>query len=215
MSLEILPSSFLILGIGTEIGKTFLVENLCKKIPNSRAIKPVITGFDPKNFSISDSAKILSSMRVKVSLENIAEISPWRFSQPVAPCFAGKIDFFEVVKFCQNQIRIAKKSNCHFFIESAGGVMTPITYEHSFIDLAIALEIPVLLVAANYLGAISHTLTAVLALESKNIKISKILVNHHFGMVVKPKLLKQLLHDKTGLDVFDFDDLFTEKTKIS
>ena len=51
--------SYIVLAVGTDIGKTFLVENLCKKNSKYNAIKPIITGFI--NDNNSDSAKILNA----------------------------------------------------------------------------------------------------------------------------------------------------------
>lgn len=206
MSFELPLASYLILGIGTDVGKTFLAENLCQKIANSCAIKPIITGFDADNLQSSDSAKLLLAMGHKISMQAITEISPWHYSLPVAPCFAGNVDFSQLISFCKTHIQLACATQHHLFIESAGGVMTPITWERSFVDLASLLQIPVLLVGANYLGAISHLLTAIVALEAKNVKISKILINQHQGSAVAPATLKTLLHLKTGIEILTFDE---------
>ena len=55
--------------------------------------------------------------------------------------------------------------------------MTPINNQKTFLDLSAELKIPVLLVAGNYLGAISHTLSAVEALKSKGVVVKRIIVN--------------------------------------
>ena len=40
---------YLILGIGTDIGKTHIIEELCKKYKSSKVIKPIATGFNIEN----------------------------------------------------------------------------------------------------------------------------------------------------------------------
>lgn len=168
--------AYLVCGIGTDVGKTFLVENLCRVLPNAMAIKPVVSGFrdDDKN---SDLAKILAALGQKISKKNLDLISPWRFEKAVSPHLAGKINFSAVKKFCLEKISEAKKQNQFLFIEAAGGVMTPITNQKTFLDLAAELKIPLLLVSANYLGAISHTLCAIEALKNRKILVEKIIVN--------------------------------------
>lgn len=191
--------SYIVLGIGTEIGKTFLVENLCRKFPNANAIKPVVTGFSYQDEN-SDPAKILRALKREFSRKNISQISPWCYKKPVSPNFAGKISYSEVKDFCLREINIAKAKKSYLFIESAGGVMTPIDNQFTFLDLANHLKIPVFLVVANYLGSISHTLCAVEALKSKNIRIEKIILNEmKFNQNIKPisdyslkKILKKL-----------------------
>ena len=45
-------------------------------------------------------------------------------------------------------------------IEGVGGIMVPLDDQRTVLDWMVALNIPLLLVAGGYLGAISHTLTA-------------------------------------------------------
>jgi dethiobiotin synthetase len=167
--------NYLILGTGTDIGKSFLVENLCRILPEVTAIKPVCTGFlySDKN---SDPTRILTALNLEISEANLNEISPWRFAEPCSPHFLDEqIDFFAIRNFCQKKILETGKKT--LLIEAAGGVMTPINNQKTFLDLATELKIPVLLVAGNYLGAISHTLSAVEALKSKGVVVKRIIVN--------------------------------------
>ncbi len=173
---------YLILGIGTNIGKTFLVEQLCQKLKTESiifAIKPVASGFLDDDLN-SDSAKIIKALELDFDQEILESISPWRFTEALSPHLAAKhenksIDFVKLVEFCQKKIKESEDS--FLFIEAAGGVMTPINDEKTFLDLAKELQIPVLLVSANYLGAISHTLCAMQSLENHEIFVEKIIVN--------------------------------------
>lgn len=176
---------FFITSTGTDIGKTFTLEKLCRKLldegKNVKAIKPIISGFkdDDQN---SDCAKILKVLGKDLNKKNLDEISLYRFSAPLSPNIAAdlenrEIDFASLLSFCQNAILDAKKNNSYLFIEGAGGVMTPITNNKTFLDLIEELKIPAILVTANYLGTISHTLTAIEALKIRKIKIDKIIFN--------------------------------------
>jgi dethiobiotin synthetase len=176
---------FFITATGTDIGKTFFVEKFCRELigrgEKCNAIKPVISGFSDEDLN-SDLAKILKVLGKEINAKNIAEISPWRFTEPLSPNIAAElesksINFLEVVNFCQNKIDKAKKNGEYLLIEGAGGVMTPITHDKTFLDLIEQLKIPVILVTGNYLGTISHTLTAVTAIENRNIKIDQIIFN--------------------------------------
>jgi dethiobiotin synthetase len=180
-----MAKQFFITGTGTEIGKSFYLQKLCQKYRddglNFHAIKPIISGFDI-NDKKNDSSLILKSLELENSLDNLNNISPWRFTEPISPNIAAqiegkKIDFNEVVKFCKNKADLAKKSNVNFFIEGAGGIMTPINNKCTYLDLMERLKIPVILVTGNYLGTISHTLTALKCLESRNVEIAKIIFN--------------------------------------
>ena len=56
-------------------------------------------------------------------------------------------------------------------IEGAGGVMTPIDDTHTGLDLMARLGHPVILVTGSYLGALSHTLTALAAIRGRGIVV--------------------------------------------
>ena len=180
---------YFIAAIGTDLGKTFLVENLCRKLQETQlkvhSIKPIASGFADDDLS-SDCAKILKVLGKDFTEENLNSITPWRFKAPISPHLAAKeenkkIDFLEVVNFCREEILEARKENKFLLIEAAGGVMTPITDDKNFLDLVAELKIPTLLLSANYLGAISHTLCAIEALKSKNISIEKVIINDHLS----------------------------------
>ena len=233
---------YFIFGTGTDIGKTFLVENLCRNFPSAMAIKPIASGFkdDDEN---SDSAKILSAINnsqislnvnpslPKVDLESSVElhsdrlkvtsklddISPWRFEEAVSPHFAAKnssmeINFLDVKNFCQEKIALAKTNNQLLFIEAAGGVMTPINDEKTFLDLVADLKIPTLLVSANYLGSISHTLCAVTALKSRNVVIEKIIINEDLPTQLPPSLSpNQTIENFSKIEVISLKNLLANK----
>ena len=176
---------FFITATGTDIGKSFYLQKLCQeyraKKQKFHAIKPIISGFDFEDNN-NDTALILKSLELENNLKNLDKISPWRFKNPLAPNIAASLEnkeikFEEVVNFCQKQIKLAQGSAINLLIEGAGGVMTPITNNHTFLDLMKILQIPVILVTGDYLGTISHTLCAIRALESENIKIAKIIFN--------------------------------------
>lgn len=152
---------FFVAGTGTDVGKTYLLERVCELLKERgiEAVKPIISGYEVGQ--VNDTMRILAALKKEPTLENIDSISPWRFAVPTSPHLAGEeVDFALLTKFCRERIALAKKSNRYLLIEGAGGVMTPINTRYTFSDLIKELKIPTLLVSTNYLGAISHILTA-------------------------------------------------------
>lgn len=200
---------FFITATGTDIGKTFVLLQLCEKLKKNNqkfnAIKPVISGFSEDDPN-TDSAKILKILSKDLNQENLNQISPWRFKAPLSPNIAArlenkKIDFEKLVEFCQAKIALAKKANQHFFIEGAGGVMTPITDDKTYLDLIIALKMPVILVVGNYLGTISHTLTALRVMESCEIKTDRIILNCQKSDKIDPKQNLEILRNFSKIKI--------------
>ncbi len=169
---------FFVAGIGTNIGKTHFIINSCKDDKNYFAIKPIISGFKNNDLN-SDSALILNSLQLEINQQNLDMISPWRFELGASPHIASKqeIDFDKVVNFCQNHIKKSLKLNKKLLIESAGGIMTPINKNKTFLDLAQELSLPIILVTANFLGSISQTLCCIEAIKTRKLEIIKIIVN--------------------------------------
>jgi len=175
---------YLVLGIGTDVGKTFFTANYCnnsaKSFAESFAIKPVATGFVcNENFldENSDLALLLTATKQQINQQNIDNICLYHHPTPIAPHLVLNIDFANLVNFCQKKIQ--QYQNKTLLIETAGGVFTPINNQKHFLDLAETLQIECLLIANNYLGAINHTLATIEAIKNRNIYLQKIIINNH------------------------------------
>lgn len=166
-------SAYFVIGTGTNVGKTYLTASLARQNKNILALKPIISGYS--DAEETDTHTLLKAQ----GLTNPDAISPWRFAAALSPDAAAKregkeIIFSEVVEWCRSKI---SEHDGITLIEGAGGVMSPATTRHTMLDLAAALQLPVLLIAGSYLGTISHTLTAVTALKMRGVPIHKIIIS--------------------------------------
>lgn len=171
---------FFITSVGTEIGKTLVTTLLCRQLiargQRVEALKPVVSGYsddDPQ----SDPARILRALGRGPSPESIAAISPWRFAEPVSPHLAARregrtVALNDLVAFCRDDQNAEVR-----LIEGAGGLMSPIVEGATCLDLIEALSALAVLVTGTYLGAISHTLTALEALKSRGVDLAGIVVS--------------------------------------
>lgn len=157
---------------GTGIGKTYV--SCCLLRQGGHGVKPVISGFDPADAASSDSGLLLQAQGKPVTQAAIASISPWRFAAPLSPDMAAEregktIPFDALIAFCrQPGIDL---------IEGVGGVAVPLDPTHTTLDWMAELRFPVLLIAGSYLGTLSHTLTALLALHARAIPVEAVVVN--------------------------------------
>jgi dethiobiotin synthetase len=171
-----------ITSVGTGVGKTLVTTILCHQLRGMgrtvNALKPVVSGFlagDPA----TDPALILRSLGTAPEPEAIAAIAPWRYALPVSPHLAARRaacapSLEEVAAFCRQQERGGSHD---LLIEGAGGVMTPIVAAHTNLDLIVRLGHPVIMVTGSYLGAISHTLTALFVLRACTISVRGVVVS--------------------------------------
>ena len=79
-------SAYFVTSTGTDIGKTFVVRGLIKQLSlrgrTVEALKPVITGFDPRTAHASDTGRLLSALGRALTPEHLAEVSPYRLREP-------------------------------------------------------------------------------------------------------------------------------------
>lgn len=173
---------FFITATGTGIGKTLVTTALCWQLKEQgkkvTALKPVITGFDAADEE-SDTALILKSCGLKPMPATISAISPWRFAAALSPNLAAakegrSIAFREAVDFCRDHAALESDV---VLAEGAGGVMAPLNDTHTMLDLMQEISWPVILVTGSYLGAISHTLTALEALHARKLPVRAIIMS--------------------------------------
>jgi dethiobiotin synthetase len=175
-------SGLFITGVGTGVGKTLVTTILGHQLRQMSlrviALKPVVSGYvegDPE----SDPAMILRSLGIAPTTEAIAAITPWRFAAPISPHLAARregrsVSREEVVRFCREAGGDARSIR---LIEGTGGLMSPMTSDATCLELIADLGDPVVLVTGTYLGALSHTLTALEALRGSDATVRGIVVS--------------------------------------
>lgn len=160
-----------ITGTDTGVGKTFfstcLIEFLRKSGINVLGFKPIETGCSP----VCEDAEKLSSAS-GIYLEPV-----YSLREPLAPAVASEIEGVDIetgkiVERCRELL-----SHTPLVIEGAGGIMVPITWNFSFLDLAVSLSLPVIVVALNKLGVINHTLLTVKACTGAGLKVKGVVLN--------------------------------------
>jgi dethiobiotin synthetase len=173
-----MDKAYFITATGTDIGKTWLTAGLlaaCRaRGAPVRALKPVMSGYDPARHEDSDIAKVGAGR------------TAWVYAAPLSPDLAaakeGKaIDFDALLSWCRGEI---DRNDGLLLIEGVGGAMVPLTVRHTVRDWIAALGVPTLLVCGSHLGALSHTLTALAALREAGVVPVIIVVNESAGSTV-------------------------------
>ena len=171
-------------GSHTDVGKTYAA---CALIRAARArglavdaLKPVVSGFDPDDWTQSDPGRLLAALDRPLTPQALDAISPLRFRAALSPPMAARLEgvrlgLVQMTEFCR--AGLAASSADLMLVEGVGGVMSPIAEDATGLDLMIALGLPTVLVGGSYLGAISHTLTAIETLRSRNLPILAVVVS--------------------------------------
>ena len=175
-----MKTSYFITATGTDLGKTWLTAGVLRACRAAgrpvRALKPVMSGYAAATHADSDVGQL------GVTPEELDAVAPWRFAAPLSPDRAAAlegraIDFAALLDWCRGEIAHDNDGDGLLLVEGIGGVMVPLDAHHTVRDWIAALEIPVVLVCGNYLGALSHTLTALAALREVGVVPAHIVVN--------------------------------------
>ena len=164
------PKQFFISGTDTDIGKT-LVSTMLMCTLDATYWKPIQSGLEQE----TDTQFVQ-----RISEANEARIIPerWRLSSSMSPHTAADID---EVSISLDDFKLPDYTTKHLIIEGAGGLIVPINWEHTVLDLIEKFALPVLLVAKSGLGTLNHTLLSLKALRDRGIEVFAVILNgsHH------------------------------------
>ena len=160
----IMTRSIAIIGIHTDIGKTIAAAVLAEAM-NADYWKPVQAGTDEKD-SVTVK-QLLTNGDKRVHDEAIV------LSQPMSPHAAAVIDGVDIdyTKF------VWPTTSRTLLVETAGGILSPMTGNSTMADFVAHHNMPAILVAQNYLGSINHTLLSIEVLKSRGIRLLGIVMN--------------------------------------
>ena len=188
-------SAYFVTATGTGVGKTFttcalLYAARMRGVP-IRGLKPVISGWDGS--PETDTAQIIGA----AGAGEVNDVSPWRFTAPLsahqAAALEGKsLDIDALTRWTATQTQ----GDTLTLVEGVGGVMAPLTEQHTVLDWMDALQLPVILVVGSYLGAMSHTLTALEVLRARKLRVAALVINETPGSTVT------LAQAQSGLEPF-------------
>jgi dethiobiotin synthetase len=176
-------SGFFVTGTDTGVGKTVaacaLVRGLRARGVAVGVMKPVETGVDERG---PQDALALTAAADETA--PLADVCPFQLALPAAPSVAAAAEQSPVSLegILQSYDRIASRG-CVMVVEGAGGLRVPITDELDMADLALALELPAVLVARARLGTINHTLLTVSELERRHVPLAGVIVSHADGPI--------------------------------
>ena len=175
---------------GTDIGKTFVTAGLVRRLraqgSEADAIKPVMTGYDPRRAENSDAGMLLRALGRETTPETVAAMSPWRYSAPLSPDMAAALEntSLDVDALIAHSRAAIAGTRGTLLIEGVGGIMVPLDARRTVLDWMIALDVPLILATGSYLGTISHTLTALDVLRRARLDVRAIVVNESPGSTV-------------------------------
>lgn len=198
----------------TGAGKTF-VTCLILKALRERGIDAV--GYKPVSCGDRDDGRAIAEASGGIPIH---EVNPVHLSPPVAPYVAGLLgnETLDPAVLLAAYQRLAAAHQV-VVVEGVGGWEVPLAVNYRVSDLAKNLGLPVLLVAANRLGVLNHTLLTVGAIRQKGLECLGIILNQ-LGDELDTAMItnKGILEDLTGLPLLDHlihDQDFLEESLVN
>lgn len=162
--------AYFVTGTDTEIGKTTIASGLLHAARlaglSTAAAKPVASGCErsPEGLRNSDALALLGECSVPLAYE---QVNPFAFEPAIAPHLAAREQGVKLtVEALKGPVRSVLDLGADFtLVEGAGGWRVPLGGEENLSDLAIALELPVILVVGVRLGCINHAVLSAEAIQ--------------------------------------------------
>ncbi len=181
--------SLFITGTDTGVGKTMVTAGLAHLL-RSRGIdvgvmKPVASGCSPatnreqEDLVSDDTLCLIQAAGVDDALE---VVTPIALREPLSPHMAAVLEQREltresVCRTTRENFAILSKRHDWVLVEGVGGIMVPLAHDFLVADLARELELPILIIAADRLGVINHTLLTIEVARARGLKILGIVLN--------------------------------------
>ena len=152
-------------GTDTDVGKTIVSAWLVQGL-KATYWKPVQSGLE--GGGDRERVRLLLNLPRERLVPEV-----YAFTQPVSPHWASELDQQPL----DPERLTLPESTGHLVVETAGGVMVPLTRSWLQIDQLTRWDLPIVLVARSGLGTLNHTLLTLEALRLRNLKVLGLILN--------------------------------------
>ncbi|MGF6517113.1 dethiobiotin synthetase [Pseudomonas sp. BT76 TE3572] len=182
-----MSAAYFITGTDTDVGKTTIAAGLLHAARSAglstAAGKPVASGCDvtPKGLRNADALALLAQCSLPLTY---AQVNPVAFELPIAPHLAAReAGVALTVQSLLTPMQDILDMQADFtLIEGAGGWRVPLADQDNLSDLAMALDLPVILVVGVRLGCINHALLTAEAIAQDGLQLAGWVAN-----IIDPK----------------------------
>lgn len=188
----------LVTGTDTGVGKTVIAAALVTAL---RANGVRALGFKPVETGVVSGQETDSALLARASGQQNDLARPLvQLAEPLAPAVAAERAGVAIDPDCiEARIRQLRRDGYTVVVEGAGGVMVPIAWGYTALDLAQACDLDAVVVARAGLGTLNHVAMTVMMLRSREIPIRGIVLNGRratpdIAESTNPAILSRMLH---------------------
>ncbi len=184
----------IVTGTDTGVGKTYLT---CELVRSLRKEGVDAVGYKPVCCGDRNDAELL--LEASENEEPIEAINPVWYQAPVTPSVAAELESKPVpLEDIRSHAESMAERHEVLVMEGVGGWEVPMNGRDTFADMAEALGWPVVMVVANRLGALNHTLLTEHAIRDSGLRRVGVMLNQLTGdqeiaMTTNRVVLEELL----------------------
>jgi dethiobiotin synthetase len=166
-------------GVGKTIVSAALLASMAAAGERVRAYKPAVTGLED-----AQEAEARGVWPPDHELLGLAAgmdpelVSPLRFGPAVSPHLAAQLSGQRITseQLLSGARAAAGTEDSVLVVEGVGGLLAPLSEDYAIIDLAVALALPLVIVARPGLGTINHTLLTIRAARSVGVEVRAVVL---------------------------------------
>jgi dethiobiotin synthetase len=172
---------FFVTGTDTGVGKTLVACALARGLRGRGlevgVMKPVETGVGP------DGPQDAQALQAAAGCSDaLGEICPLALPLAAAPSVAAEEAGIGIaLSWLRDRFKVLAARHTWMIVEGAGGLLVPLSSEATMADLALALGLPLVVVARGRLGTINHTRLTLEAAERCALPLAGVVVSHAEG----------------------------------
>lgn len=169
-----------ITGTSTDVGKTYTGVNIAKQLSQQNITviprKPIESGCIMTNDQLipQDATALKDAANYQGPL---SEVCPYRFEPPISPVRAAHLANKILTTEQLLSICLQGSEKGFLLVEGAGGFYSPLAENGLNADLAIALQLPILLIADDKIGVISQVLLNAEAIQMRGLHLIGVVLN--------------------------------------
>jgi len=176
-----MSAGLFVTGTDTEVGKTLVARLIVRSLVATgvrvAVMKPVAAGgiMTEQGLRNDDALGLIADCNVVMPYSTV---NPYCFKAPVSPHLAARDTGVTIeLGLIQQQLRTLRVAADYVIVEGAGGWLAPLNDTQFVADLAIALELPVLLVVGLRLGCLNHALLSAAAIRARGARLAGWIAN--------------------------------------
>jgi dethiobiotin synthetase len=187
----------LVTGTDTGVGKTMIAAALVMAL-RARGVRAI--GFKPAETGIGSEPSDSDVLAIASGEENALAQPLLSLPEPLAPAVAAdRVGVTLDPDHIEARLRQLRADGYTVVVEGAGGVMVPLTWSYTVLDLAQACDLDAVVVARAGLGTLNHVAMTVMMLRSHQIPIRGIVLNGRsaapdLAESTNPASLNRMLH---------------------